>query len=95
MQSLAELIAQRETLDKQIQAARQLENAEAIASIHKLIEQCGLTALDIFPSKKGKSKSLKKVSPKYKDQATGNTWTGRGKAPKWIAGQDREKYLIL
>ncbi len=94
MQSLSELIAQREALDKQIQAARQLENADAIASIHKLIEQFGLTALDIFPSKKGSSKAAKKVAPKFKNPATGDTWTGRGKPPKWIAGQDREQYLI-
>mgnify|MGYP000218017274 FL=1 len=26
--------------------------------------------------------------------ATGQTWTGRGKAPKWIDGQDRNKFLI-
>ena len=36
----------------------------------------------------------KKVAPKYRDSATGQTWTGRGKAPKWIDGQDRTQYLI-
>ena len=95
MQSLSELIAQRDALDKQIQAARQLENTEAIATIHKLIEQFGLTALEIFPSKKGSSKAARKVAPKFRNPTTGDTWTGRGKPPKWIAGQDKEKYLIL
>lgn len=35
-----------------------------------------------------------KVAPKYRDPATGATWTGRGIAPKWIADKDRSKYLI-
>jgi DNA-binding protein H-NS len=34
------------------------------------------------------------VKPKYRNAATGETWTGRGKPPKWIAGQDRNQYLI-
>lgn len=35
-----------------------------------------------------------KVAPKYRDPVSGNTWTGRGKAPKWIEGQDRAPFLI-
>jgi DNA-binding protein H-NS len=46
------------------------------------------------PAKAGvkKAKSTKKgadkrsvVAPKYRDAATGMTWTGRGKQPKWLA----------
>ena len=60
----------------------------------------GLTVQDVFPSGRGASKSGNKassgnkVAPKYRDPATGQSWTGRGKAPKWIDGQDRAKYLI-
>ena len=35
-----------------------------------------------------------KVAPKYIDPVSGNTWTGRGKAPKWIDGKDRAPFLI-
>jgi DNA-binding protein H-NS len=35
-----------------------------------------------------------KVAPKYRDPATGETWTGRGKAPKWIEGKNRSSYAI-
>lgn len=35
-----------------------------------------------------------KVAPKYRDPVSGNTWTGRGKAPKWIDGQDRTPFLF-
>ncbi|GAA5232810.1 H-NS histone family protein [Verticiella sediminum] len=33
------------------------------------------------------------VAPKYRDPETGKTWTGRGRAPKWVVG-DKEQYLI-
>lgn len=33
--------------------------------------------------------------PKYKDPESGNTWSGFGHAPAWIAtAKDRTKYLI-
>ena len=35
-----------------------------------------------------------KVAAKYRDPATGATWTGRGVAPKWIAGKDRVQFAI-
>ena len=35
-----------------------------------------------------------KVAAKYKNPSTEETWTGRGKAPIWIAGKDRTKFLI-
>ena len=30
------------------------------------------------------------VAPKYRDSATGMTWTGRGKQPKWLAAYIKE-----
>ena len=34
-------------------------------------------------------------APKYRDPATGKTWTGRGKPPNWIVGvSDRTAFLI-
>ena len=36
-----------------------------------------------------------KVAPKYKNPADPTqTWTGRGKAPKWIEGKDRAAFAI-
>ncbi|MFW2275964.1 H-NS family nucleoid-associated regulatory protein [Burkholderia orbicola] len=43
--------------------------------------------LPIATQKKG-------IVPKYRDPKTGRTWSGRGRAPGWIAGKDRELYLI-
>jgi DNA-binding protein H-NS len=55
-----------------------------------------LTANDIFPGRgaKAASKPASKVAAKYRDPATGQTWTGRGKAPKWIDGKDRNQFVI-
>ena len=44
--------------------------------------------------KKRVGKKRGKVAAKYKNPSTEETWTGRGKAPIWIAGKDRTKFLI-
>ncbi|MCX7209982.1 MAG: H-NS histone family protein, partial [Burkholderiales bacterium] len=31
---------------------------------------------------------------KYRNNTTGETWSGRGKPPKWMAGHDKSQYLI-
>ena len=98
--SYKELLKQREALEQAIATARANELSEAITKARELVAEFGLTVQDVFPSGRGASKSGNKassgnkVAPKYRDPATGQSWTGRGKAPKWIDGQDRAKYLI-
>ena len=95
-----ELLKQREALEQAIASARAQEVNEGKAKVRELVAEFGLTIQDVFPSgrssgKSGtKSESVNKVAPKYRDPATGKHWTGRGKAPKWIVGQDRAKFLI-
>jgi DNA-binding protein H-NS len=48
-------------------------------------------------AKNGKAKAAAKkpVAPRYKDPESGATWSGRGRAPAWIAAvEDRTPYLI-
>ena len=98
--SYKELLQQREALEQAIANARAHELSEAVRRTRELVAEFGLTVQDVFPSGRGNSKPSGKattgatVAPKYRDPATGQTWTGRGKAPKWIDGQDRAKYLI-
>ncbi len=94
MSSYKELLAQRELLDKQIKEAVQREKADGIAKAKAIIEQYDLTASDLFSRKAGSKSGSGKVAPKYRNPSTGETWTGRGKAPKWIDGRDRSNYLI-
>lgn len=93
MSSYKELLAQRAALEEQIQSARQKEVAEAVAKIRALVADFGLTAEDIFTTPKQKS-TRAAVDPKYRDPATGNTWTGRGKPPVWIKDKDRSQFEI-
>lgn len=95
MTSYKELLKQREALEKQISEARRVELSGAVAQVRALVEEFGLTAEDVFPAGRARSStSGTKVAPKYRDPATGQTWTGRGKAPKWIQDQDRSQFVI-
>lgn len=48
---------------------------------------------------KSTSAAKRPVAPKYRHPTSGETWSGRGKAPRWLAaaeaeGQKRESFLI-
>jgi len=96
MTTVAQLIAQKEALEAQIEAARKAEISDAVAKVKALVAEHGLTAKDIFGGAKRGAKTGARgtVAPKYRDPVTGATWTGRGKAPKWIEGKDRAKFAI-
>lgn len=97
MSTYKELIQQREKLEQQIKEARNKELTEAVGKVRTLVSEFSLTSEDVFPPARGKRPGIagNKVAPKYKNPETGDTWTGRGKAPKWIASVDqREKFAI-
>ncbi len=96
MSRLTELLQQQEALQIQIAQARKEEQADAIAQVRALVEKFGLTEKDVFSSarRSAGTRAGGKVEPKYRDPATGNTWSGRGKPPKWIEGKDRSQFLI-
>jgi DNA-binding protein H-NS len=94
MTSYTELLAQKAELEAQIAAAQAERKAEGIAAARALIQEHGLTAADVFPTP-GKKAKGSVGAPKYRDPATGATWTGRGKPPNWINGKDRESFLII
>lgn len=97
--SYKDLLAQQATLAAQIEVARKAELTDAVSKVRALVAEYNLTADDVFPpAKAGKSGAAKtagiKVAAKYRDPATGAEWTGRGKEPTWIKGQDRAQFLI-
>ena len=67
---------------------------EAEKLMKRLKSEHGLTQQDIFGSAKRGRKASGSVAPKFKDPISGATWTGRGKAPKWIEGQDRSQFIF-
>ncbi|MFI8614331.1 H-NS family nucleoid-associated regulatory protein [Acidovorax sp. NPDC077693] len=92
MTTYAELLAQKKLLDEKIANAKKAESAQALQIVPQLIEEFGFTAQQVFPWNAKAAK--KKVAAKYRDSDTGATWTGRGKSPQWIAGKDREPFVI-
>lgn len=83
--SLSELLAQKATLEKQIAETQQAERADAVAQVRALMAQYGLTPADlgtkVAPAVK---RGTTKVAAKYRNPATGDTWSGRGLKPKWL-----------
>lgn len=97
MATYKELLQQQEALSLQVEEARKREIADAVTRVRSLVSEFGLSEKDVFPSTRKAAAGGRtggKVAPKYRDPATGHTWTGRGKAPKWIDGKDRSKFLI-
>lgn len=57
----------------------------------------GLTEQQVFGRRRGAVKAPATkgtVAPKYRDPKTGAEWSGRGRAPAWIADKKRERFLI-
>jgi DNA-binding protein H-NS len=106
------LKAKIEQLQKQLTAA-QNNKAPAIKKVKALMKKLGVTVGDLTggeaqpkgrPGRKPGNAAKKgpkrggKVAIKYRDDQ-GNTWTGRGKTPRWLAeaekaGAKRDQFLI-
>lgn len=95
MASYQELKAQAEALLKQAEAARRAEIAAVVAEIQAKMKQYGITVDDL---RGGARKAKARVAVKYRNPATGETWSGRGRAPKWLAeemakGRSKDSFL--
>lgn len=86
--------------------ARRLERSatKGLRAAAAVIAKHGLSLADLrqaFGMSKGRGRSAlagRTVPIKYRD-GTGNTWTGRGRAPLWLvaaekAGKKRESFLV-
>lgn len=61
------------------------------------MKEYGLTVNDLKDGLSKPVKPLKALNPvvaKYRDDATGDTWSGRGRVPRWLAGKDKNDFLI-
>jgi DNA-binding protein H-NS len=87
MPSLQQLLDQQASIALQIEALKSQSKAQAVAEVKALMELHGLTVADIgTPTRNaGDAASGKKIAAKYRDAATGQTWTGRGLKPKWLS----------
>ena len=94
MHQVQTLQAQLAELDRRIKAARSRERNAVLAQVRELVTSYALTAREIFGQGYSDRAKLFTVGVKYRDPATGATWSGRGRAPAWIVGRDRTAFLI-
>jgi DNA-binding protein H-NS len=103
MKRYNEILTQIEDLKRQAEEVRRAELKAVIAEIKDKMDQHGITLADLKPLFGGRGRSGGKarsaVKPKYRNSATGETWTGRGRAPRWLAqaeaaGRSRDSFLI-
>ncbi|PLC55039.1 DNA-binding protein [Pollutimonas nitritireducens] len=99
-------------LQKQAQALQAKQRGPVITSIIRSMRDYEITPEEIAEAYSRKivkapasktnqvaAKSKRPVPAKYRHPQTGATWTGRGKAPRWVTaaeaeGQTRNEFLI-
>ncbi len=100
MSSYKELLSQIEVLKQQAESQRKAEIASVVADIRAKMQEYGITASDLGSGGRGSRSRGMTVAAKYRHPRTGETWTGRGKMPKWLqaevnAGKRKEDFLIV
>ena len=109
MPTLQELLAQKAALEQQqaelerkIADSKRAERADAIAKVQALMAEYGLTLADLsgrLPAAKSAKGSGAKAAVKFRDAATGQTWSGRGLQPNWLkaalaAGRTLDEFRV-
>ena len=89
MSMINELIAARGELEKRIATMQHDARAMNIAKVRALMAEFGVTAADIkgkvtIGRASGAVKPRGKAVIKYHNAATGDSWAGRGKRPRWL-----------
>jgi DNA-binding protein H-NS len=98
MATYKELKEQAEALLMQAEAARKAEIAAVVVEIQARMKEYGITLDDLKGGAK-KPKSRAAVAAKYRNAATGDAWSGRGRTPKWLAdelakGRSKGEFLV-
>lgn len=95
MTSYADYVEQIAKLQSLAEAARKDEINGAIQKIRDLMQLHGVTVDDLSSGTRSKvSKATGPVAAKFKNPESGETWTGRGRAPRWLDGKDKEQFRI-
>jgi DNA-binding protein H-NS len=95
MTTYAEYVEQIAKLQSLAEAARQAEINDAIKKIKELMQLHGVSIEDLTSARGAKAlKAKSSVAAQFKNPETGETWTGRGRAPRWLDGKDKEQFRI-
>ncbi|WP_292363083.1 H-NS histone family protein [Mesorhizobium sp.] len=94
--SVEELQRQQAEIDRKIAEKREAEKRSVIGQIVEVVNTYKIPVEELVEALGGlkiKRKGVK-AKTKYRDPATGATWSGRGKEPAWIKGKDRAPFEI-
>jgi DNA-binding protein H-NS len=111
MSKLTALRKQIATLEAKAERITKLEMTSSIAKVKAMMQSLGVTVEHLgsnfstavkkmtgsktAPARKTRAKRAGAGVPKYADPKSGQTWTGFGRAPAWIASaKDRTAFLV-
>jgi DNA-binding protein H-NS len=88
---ISQLLQKQAELDTAIAETRARETRLALIDIVQKMREYDISLNELV----GRSSAEQRldVHPKYRDPVSGATWSGRGRAPQWIVGQDRDQFL--
>jgi len=100
-------------LQKKMQGLDQKQRSPKIAAIVKIMKEFDISLEEVSTafnktsrgkstragSASGKGRSYPPAAIRYRHPVSGETWTGRGRAPRWLAaaeaaGQSREQFRV-
>lgn len=84
-QPLSDLLAQKAALEQQIADMQREQRSEAVEKVKALMSEHGLSLADLGGRGGAAKRSPSKVAPKYRNSASGETWSGRGLKPRWLS----------
>ena len=105
-------LSEKEQIEKEIQklkddarALQERHRAPALDSIVKAMLEYDIQPEDVSTAYRTATKTSRRsgakqtIAPKYRDPSSGQTWSGRGRTPRWLTaaeeqGRHRDDFLI-
>lgn len=94
MTTYQEYQAQIAELKSRAEEVRREELAHAKDQIKAIMNEYGLTLADIALAPALRARRVVTPAP-IKYRSGDDTWTGRGRTPKWLEGKNKEDYLVV
>ncbi len=89
--SLAELEAQQAELTRRIELIKKEERSKVLATVRQEVVRFGFSCEEIM---QGTKRERVSAPAKFRNPVSGETWTGRGRTPKWMEGRDKAEFAI-
>lgn len=94
MKTYRELIVQLDQLMREIDIAREREARLITERVLELLSERGVDVRDLIGASAHVRRVPRPLKPKYWNPETRETWTGRGRMPRWMAGKNPEDFRI-